>query len=96
MSLQRFSKEIVVENEWHGFDRKWHENIHPTLNYQQCLMCQIEMVEAKLAAANAQLQSCADVYGKWEKHGMDANEAIGWVGNYTRALGFKPVEEKRP
>lgn len=36
------------------------------------------------------LQKCADAYGKWEAEGMDANEAIGWVGNYTRAAGFKP------
>jgi hypothetical protein len=41
----------------------------------------------------AALQKCANAYGKWEGSNMDPNEAIGWVGNYTRAAGFKPMKE---
>jgi hypothetical protein len=41
----------------------------------------------------AALQKCANAYGKWEGSNMDPNEAIGWVGNHTRAAGFKPKKE---
>lgn len=43
---------MTVENEWHGFDRAWHMRIHPTINNNDCLMCQVEMMETHLAAAS--------------------------------------------
>ena len=36
---------MTVENEWHGFDRVWHKHIHPNLDDQTCLMCQVEMMD---------------------------------------------------
>lgn len=35
------------------------------------------------------LQQCADMYGAWEQMKKDANETMGWIGNFTRAVGFK-------
>lgn len=38
---------VIVENEWHGFDRVWHDRIHPKHDQQCCLMCEIERMTAE-------------------------------------------------
>nr|MDO8113706.1 hypothetical protein [Candidatus Sigynarchaeota archaeon] len=49
---------MTVENKWHGFDRVWHDRIHPNHDDMNCLMCEI----TRLAGIN---EAAMKIVNRW-------------------------------
>ena len=77
---------MTVENEWHGFDRKRHDRIHPKLDDRTCLMCEIERLDAELT----RYSKIIDAKEAWaisnEKQRDDARDEVARLRNVIEKM----------